>query len=97
MRRVWLPILVLFWISPAQAVPGARDKSASPATELPAALEPLRFAQRRSCKAVSTCREAVEMWCAGYARADGDNDGIPCENVCRSKAEVDEIRAEIGC
>ncbi|UHD47906.1 hypothetical protein LUX29_18240 [Aureimonas altamirensis] len=37
------------------------------------------------------------MWCDGYSGADRDNDGIPCENVCRSKAEVDEIREEIGC
>ncbi|MFD2236623.1 excalibur calcium-binding domain-containing protein [Aureimonas populi] len=57
-----------------------------------------RLAQRRpSCQTVSSCREAVILWCDGYSRADGDNDGIPCENVCRSLAEVDEIRAEIGC
>ncbi len=55
------------------------------------------MAARRSCKAVSTCREAVEMWCGGYAGADRDKDGIPCENVCKSKAEVDRIKAEIGC
>lgn len=58
---------------------------------------PLLFAQLRSCKAVSSCRQAVEMWCDGYTRADGDNDGIPCERVCRSRREVDRIRAEIGC
>ena len=56
-----------------------------------------QVAARRSCKAVSTCREAVEMWCGGYAGADRDKDGIPCENVCKSKAEVDRIKAEIGC
>ncbi len=55
------------------------------------------LAQRRSCQAVSTCREAVEMWCGGYRRADGDGDGIPCENVCRSKSEVDKIKDEIDC
>ena len=60
-------------------------------------LDHLLLAQRRSCKAVSSCREAVEMWCGGYTRADADKDGIPCENVCSSKAEVDKIRAEIGC
>ncbi|WP_063776603.1 excalibur calcium-binding domain-containing protein [Microvirga massiliensis] len=54
-------------------------------------------AQRRSCKAASSCREAVEMWCNGYSRADGDGDGIPCENVCRSRAQVDAIKKEIGC
>lgn len=51
----------------------------------------------RNCKSVSTCQEAVELWCGGYSRADGDHDGIPCETVCSSKAEVDEIKASIGC
>jgi hypothetical protein len=55
------------------------------------------MAQRRSCKAASTCEEAVEMWCGGYSRADGDDDGIPCENVCRSKSHVDAIKQRIGC
>lgn len=54
-------------------------------------------AQRRTCKAVKTCREAVELWCGGYSRADADGDGIPCENVCRSRAQVDAIKKEIGC
>ena len=60
-------------------------------------LQPFQVAQARSCKAASTCREAVQMWCGGYRRADGDNDGIPCENVCRSKAQVDKIKEDIGC
>ncbi len=54
-------------------------------------------AQRRSCKAASTCEEAVEMWCGGYSRADADGDGIPCENVCRSRSQVDAIKQRIGC
>ncbi len=60
-------------------------------------LRQILLAQRRSCQAVSTCQEAVEMWCGGYSRADGDGDGIPCENVCRSKSQVDKIKEEIGC
>ena len=58
---------------------------------------PLPVAARRTCKSVYSCREAVLLWCGGYRRADGDGDGIPCENVCSSRREVDEIRAEIGC
>jgi hypothetical protein len=54
-------------------------------------------AAARSCKQVSTCEEAVRLWCGGYRRADGDGDGIPCENVCRTKEQVDAIRAAIGC
>ncbi len=63
------------------------------------AASPVQFlmAQRQSCKAATTCQEAVEMWCGGYRRADGDNDGIPCENVCRSLSEVEAIKKKIGC
>jgi hypothetical protein len=55
------------------------------------------MAQRRSCQTVSTCEEAVQMWCGGYSRADGDNDGVPCENVCRSLSQVQAIKTKIGC
>lgn len=51
----------------------------------------------RNCKQVKSCEEAVRLWCGGYRRADGDGDGIPCENVCRTKEQVDVIRAAIGC
>lgn len=51
----------------------------------------------RSCKQVSSCEEAVILWCSGYRRADGDNDGIPCENVCSTLEQVNEIRRVIGC
>jgi hypothetical protein len=61
------------------------------------AVSDLLMAQARSCKAVSSCEEAVILWCSGYSRADGDGDGIPCENVCRSKEQVDRIREQIGC
>jgi hypothetical protein len=57
----------------------------------------LLMAQRRTCQAASTCEEAVEMWCGGYSRADGDGDGIPCENVCRSLSQVEAIKNRIGC
>ncbi len=50
-----------------------------------------------SCKAVKTCREAVILWCSGYSRADADGDGIPCENVCKSLAQVQPFKKEIGC
>lgn len=51
-----------------------------------------------TCKDYSSCEQAVRAWCAGHhPRADGDSDGIPCENVCPSKRVVDGIRAQIGC
>ena len=52
---------------------------------------------RVTCKQVSSCEEAVQIWCNGYRRADGDSDGIPCENVCDTVEQVDEIRASQGC
>jgi hypothetical protein len=55
------------------------------------------LAQRRTCKAVSSCEEAVGLWCGGYSRADGDGDDVPCENVCSSRSQVDAIKAKIGC
>ncbi|MEN3794173.1 hypothetical protein [Fulvimarina sp. MAC3] len=50
------------------------------------------------CTDYSTCRQAVENWCAGRHRgADRDNDGIPCENLCSSREQVIEIMRSIGC
>ncbi|MDH4414545.1 MAG: excalibur calcium-binding domain-containing protein [Rhizobium sp.] len=51
----------------------------------------------RTCQQVSSCEEAVILWCNGYRRADRDNDGIPCENVCSTREQVNEIRRIIGC
>ncbi len=50
------------------------------------------------CADYITCRDAVIAWCNGeHPRADGDGDGIPCENVCRNLAQVEVIKNEIGC
>ncbi|WP_199270498.1 excalibur calcium-binding domain-containing protein [Stappia indica] len=50
-----------------------------------------------TCKQMPDCRSAVILWCSGYGRADGDGDGIPCENVCSSRRQVEAILREIGC
>lgn len=47
-----------------------------------------------TCKAAKSCAEAVEEWCGGYYGADRDDDGIPCENVCRSLAQVAKIKKQ---
>jgi hypothetical protein len=52
---------------------------------------------RASCKQVGSCEEAVALWCNGYTRADSDSDGIPCENVCHSLEQVEEIKSRQGC
>lgn len=63
----------------------------------PASHPDILMAAAQSCKQVDSCEEAVQIWCDGYRRADGDGDGIPCENVCHSKEQVDLLRAQIGC
>ncbi|WP_430250754.1 excalibur calcium-binding domain-containing protein [Neorhizobium sp. DAR64860/K0K1] len=54
-------------------------------------------AQAKTCKDVSSCEEAVILWCEGYSRADADRDGIPCETVCHSLRDVQEIQSQVGC
>ncbi|MFC0282546.1 excalibur calcium-binding domain-containing protein [Camelimonas abortus] len=54
-------------------------------------------AMARGCKSMSSCKEAVQEWCAGYHQADRDGDGIPCENVCKSRKQVEAIQKQIGC
>ena len=40
----------------------------------------------RSCKSLSSCEEAChKLLVCGQAKRDGDNDGIPCENLCRRR------------
>lgn len=75
------------------AISGSSGAAFESKLELPQLLT--RAAQ--SCKAMRSCREAVQAWCNGYKGADRDDDGIPCENVCKSKAQVDKIKVEIGC
>ncbi len=75
--------------------------ASSPAGAFPrpplASTDTIVLARGATCKTVDSCREAVALWCGGYRRADGDHDGIPCENVCHSRQQVREIQDEIGC
>lgn len=57
---------------------------------------PSAYAAR--CTDYTSCREAVIAWCGGtHPKADRDKDGIPCGNVCKSLAQMNRIRREIGC
>ena len=94
-KTIW--ILAIALMLPVQAVAAPSPQAPPEPTAPISRAEPLLAQRARTCKQVGSCREAVILWCSGYSRADGDNDGIPCENVCRSKAEVDRIREEIGC
>ncbi len=71
------------------------------------AIEEYQLAQSyscgRTCGQVSSCREAVYQWCVcNYRRADGDNDGVPCESVCGQSTQqnIDRVKSlmqELGC
>lgn len=87
-------LIALGYLGPAGAVGSLEERTRSVSVKH---VKEFLMAQRRSCKAVSTCEEAVEMWCGGYSRADGDGDGVPCENVCSSRSQVEAIKSKIGC
>jgi hypothetical protein len=41
-----------------------------------------------SCKRLRSCQEACyKLVQCGQGRRDGDNDGIPCENLCSRRCE----------
>ena len=90
-------IIALAVLAGAAMLPAGAESAPDPM--LPGLLSrPMHLAQgARTCRDVSSCREAVILWCGGYRRADGDGDGIPCENVCRSRSQVEAIQEEIGC
>lgn len=58
---------------------------------------PPASAQSWTCKRARSCEEAVERWCGGYRAADRDRDGIPCENVCHSLAQVEQAKKRGAC
>lgn len=92
MKHMAIIAVVALWPGVAMAAAGHQ------VPDEPSMSLPVELVQRgRTCRDVSSCREAVELWCGGYSRADADKDGIPCENVCTDKDTVDQIRAEIGC
>jgi hypothetical protein len=37
----------------------------------------------KTCKEFRTCEEAKQAFSAGEKKLDRDNDGIPCENLCK--------------
>ncbi len=72
---------------------GSALAAPAPLLPLPAAPEvaPMSVAQswscnpRKTCGRINSCQEAI--WyhrnCSWGGRLDGDNDGIPCESLCR--------------
>lgn len=81
-------------VLPAGAAGGLGDGQRSLGTQR---IREVLVARGGTCKTVNSCEEAVELWCGGYSRADGDGDGIPCENVCGSRSQVNAIKQKVGC
>ena len=79
-----LMLLLSFGASDMHAATGSRESK-------------IMLVAGQTCKQVSDCAEAVALWCGGYRRADADHDGIPCENVCHTLQQVEQIKRQIGC
>lgn len=51
----------------------------------------------KSCKKYRSCAEVIADFPNGkFGRKDRDKDGIPCENVCKSKKQVKDLLERIG-
>ncbi len=47
----------------------------------------------KSCKAYRSCADVIADYPDGnFGRKDCDKDGIPCENVCSSKKQVQKLQ-----
>ncbi|EBA09017.1 excalibur calcium-binding domain-containing protein [Sagittula stellata] len=74
-------------------IAAASSATAEPlsAADLRARLTPYQTAQAYDCRDVSckrlrSCEEACfKLIQCGQSKRDGDHDGIPCENLCRSR------------
>ncbi|MDH5355107.1 MAG: excalibur calcium-binding domain-containing protein [Gammaproteobacteria bacterium] len=50
------------------------------------------ISQAKSCKEYQSCAEVIADYPDGiFGRRDGDKDGIPCENVCNNKQQVEAL------
>lgn len=49
------------------------------------------------CKYYRSCAEVIADYPDGkFGKRDGDDDGIPCENVCRSRQQVEDLLNQIA-
>lgn len=54
-------------------------------------------AYAKSCKKYRSCAEVIADFPNGnFGRKDRDGDGIPCENVCKSRKQVEDLLKKIG-
>lgn len=80
------------WSEPNPIYPSDFRKQAKNQNNLPAPSRPTITGNqssgyscvRKTCKAISTCQEAYhQLNVCGNSGLDRDNDGVPCENICR--------------
>ncbi|MBD3654381.1 excalibur calcium-binding domain-containing protein [Kangiella sp.] len=51
----------------------------------------------KTCKEYRSCAEVIADYPSGnFGRRDGDKDGIPCENVCRSRQQVEDLLKKVS-
>lgn len=51
----------------------------------------------KSCKQYRSCAEVIADFPNGnFGRKDRDKDGIPCENVCKSRQQVKDLLKRLG-
>ncbi len=51
----------------------------------------------KSCKVYKSCAEVIADYPTGnFGKKDGDQDGIPCENVCSSKVQVQKLLKKLS-
>ncbi len=61
----------------------SRREAARHATKSPEVALPSRCDERRTCREMQSCREAMFfMTECGLSHLDGDRDGVPCERLC---------------
>lgn len=50
------------------------------------------ISEAKYCKYYRSCAEVIADYPDGkFGKRDGDDDGIPCENVCRSRKQVEDL------
>ena len=90
MRKVLIAAFAAMVIAGPVAQEASWIRPAKPSVEQ---VKEFIVAQRQSCKAASSCQEAVEMWCGGYSRADADGMASRVRTFAGPRSQVDSDQA----
>lgn len=87
MKIVVYAAMLVLWVSPSAALTGSDPQRPEPSVmdRLQLLSQSYSCTPRRYCsRSISSC--AAARWyfqnCSWGGALDGDNDGIPCENLC---------------